>query len=108
MMQIYLHREAGLRLQKSDSSETLYLDSLFQAVEDAEISLGWPEPNVLRIFPLEDGRIVAVRETPYGLSQEAASPAIQAFHEALNEQAELLIQKAAEREANDKAVSDEL
>jgi hypothetical protein len=99
MKTMQIHRSEGLRIQDGINNETAYLNPLARAAEDAKISLSWPEPSLLRIFPLADGRIAAVRETPYGLSQEAVSPSIEAWYQAIAEKTEVLIQKEAERKA---------
>lgn len=97
MKQIYLHRDAGIRIHENALDETVYLDTLEQAAEDTQLALNWPHPEIVRIFPLEDGRIAVVRETPAGLRQEAASPVIKAWLEQVATQADLLVQKQQER-----------
>jgi flagellar biosynthesis chaperone FliJ len=97
MKQIHLHREAGIRIHEDVTNENVYIDTLEQAAEDAEVTLNWLDPEIVRVFPLEDGRIAIVRETSAGLRQEAASPVIQAWMEQVAAQADVLMQKQQER-----------
>lgn len=97
MKQIHLHKEAGIRIHDDATEETVYLDTLEQAGQDAQITLNWPDPFIIRIFPLEDGRIAIVRETAAGLSQEAASPAMVALANTFAEKAEQMVQQQQAR-----------
>ncbi|MCI0554394.1 MAG: hypothetical protein L0287_25895 [Anaerolineae bacterium] len=106
MKQIYLHKEAGVRIHDDVTNETVYLDTLEQAAQDAEVAWNWPDPEIVRIFPLEDGRIAVVRETTAGLRQEAASPVIQAWLEQVATQADVLVQKQAERQVIQASAAD--
>lgn len=98
MKHISLHRDLGICINEDITDETVYLDTLEQAAIDAEIVLAWLEPDIVRIFPLQDGRIAVVRESATGLRQEAASSTIQDWFETIAAVADVLVTQQAARQ----------
>lgn len=103
MKQVHLHKDAGIRIHDDATDETVYLDTLEQAAQDGEIAFNWPDAHIIRIFPLDDGRIASVRETAAGLSQEAASPAIESLANTFAAKAEQMVQQKQARLAAESA-----
>ena len=72
-MRMQIHQDGGLDIIEAESKEIFYQDSLENALADAGISdFIWPDPQIVRVFQLKDGRLAMSRETEYGLEQSAA------------------------------------
>jgi hypothetical protein len=72
-MRMQIHQDSGLDMIETESKAILYQDRLENALADAGISdFVWPDPQILRVFQLKDGRLAMSRETEYGLEQSAA------------------------------------
>lgn len=98
MARMQMHKIAGVNLYDEASEEMMYQDSFEMAIDDAAIpAIAWPEPSIVRVFELTDGRLAIVRETAAGLSQEAAPEDMQQLFDQIRTKADLLVQKQQAR-----------
>lgn len=98
MARIQIHKDSGVNAYDESTGEMLYQDSFEMAVADAEMpAMNWPDPSIVRVFELTDGRLAIVRDTPSGLNQEAAPKHIQQLFAQMKSKADLMNQNLQAR-----------
>jgi hypothetical protein len=95
--QLQLHRDSGIHIYDDAARAGVYREALEQAGQDTGLVIKWPMPDIVRIFPLEDGRIAIIRRTAAGLSQEAASEPISELYNTLAARVDVMVQQGLSR-----------